>query len=157
MSESRIVEDDLGAELVRCLVRAREELDELVLELREAVAPELPWIEVDFQVEFRELGRVVRVVEILQQLHPQHRRPQPVVDQTQLLLGPDPRDPALEPAVGQHLLQRFQVVDEMPHVRAALARVADAELRVTWHGPPPCRTRRRTGNPRWRCARPSLP
>jgi len=101
----------------------RVELVQLAFHLREALAGERLGVGIELEVEEPELGRVVRVVELLQHVERGGRRVEGLVDQEHLLLGADARDPALEHVALEHALERPQLGEERAHEAAAL--VAD--------------------------------
>ena len=76
---------------------------------REAVAGEDLRIAVGLELELPELGREVGVVEPLEHLERRRHGPPGPVDEEHLLLGADAPDAGLEPALGQHALERAEV------------------------------------------------
>src|SRR6185436_12518836 len=93
---------------------------ELLLHPRQAVAAERLRIAVRLELELAELGRVVRILQLLE--HRQHaaRRGPAAIDEEQLLLGADPPHAGLEPALAQHPLERAQVREDRGHELAPL-------------------------------------
>ena len=63
-------------------------------------------IEVELEIEARELGREVGVVDLLQYLGGDGGRPPQPIDQKELLFGADPPHAGFEPIVLEHLLER---------------------------------------------------
>jgi hypothetical protein len=124
-------EDDLDADGRRGVARALDELDELPFHPGEAVPGEPERVEVRLEVEERELRRVVAVLQALEDLQGGRGGPPVAVHEEHLLLGADPLDARLEPAVLEHPLQGAQVREERAHEGAqagALLRLDDPLL-----------------------------
>ena len=115
--------DEIGVELVSSPPSLGEEVDELTLHLAQAVAAEDQRIGVEFQVEPRELRRVVLVGDLLDHLHRERRRGEVAIDQEELLLGADPANAGFDRAVLQHQLERLEVSQELPGEGAQRFRV----------------------------------
>lgn len=130
---------DVGAESLRRLARAPDELRHLALHLGETAALERPRRDVRFEVEEGELRREPGLARALEHPQGERRGPALAVDQEHLLLGADAaRGPVEATARLEHVLERANVRQQGLHERAALVLVPQrggvllAHLHETW-------------------------
>ena len=129
-------QEDLGAELPGPPPGDGHDVVELRLEAAQGVGAEDDRIEIGLEVEPGELGGEPRVVDRCEDLERQGRRTVAAVDQEELLLGADAGGAGLEHALGEHLLQRPQVAQDLAHEGPQLFRRALLlDLRLA-HGSP---------------------
>jgi len=82
-----------------------EELADLPLHVTQTRAAEGQGVEVELEVETGQLGRDMGIVDGLENLGGDGRRPPMLINQKELLLGADAAHPALEEILLEHLLE----------------------------------------------------
>ncbi len=97
---------------------------EVTLQRPEAVAGQRQRVEIDLQIELRQLTRVRRSAEAFQQLLGDEGGPPAAVDQEELLLHADPPHVGLDHAALDHPLQGVQVPEHGARKRARRFRFA---------------------------------
>ena len=105
-----------------------EALPDLVLEMAERIAGQLPGRQVDLQVELAELGLPGRIGQCAEYLGVLHRRAAGLVHQVELDLQADLLRIGLEPGIGQHPREDVQGLAHLLAIGAPV-RLADVDRR----------------------------
>ena len=72
------------------------------------------WIEIELEVESREFGREMGIVDRFQDLGGNRRRTPELINQKKFLLGPDASHAGLESLLFEHLFECPHVLQEVP-------------------------------------------
>jgi hypothetical protein len=116
-------QQDLDILLRRQPAQEIEPRFELLLHRRQAAGAEGARIEVDLEIEQAELGGVMRVVNLAEEIH-RHGGGMPVViDEKQLLLGADAAHAALDHPLFDHQAEGAQIDQQVAHEGAPLLAV----------------------------------
>jgi hypothetical protein len=121
-------EHGMDADLAARLAHARQELVGLALEAGEAVAAEGQRVEVELEVEARDLGHEVRVADAVEHLRDDRGRAAVGIDEEELLLGADAPHALLDHPGVDHLLERPEVLQQVLHELAELLGLAGASM-----------------------------
>ena len=135
-------QEDVAAAAPGGLADLAEQLPDLPLHGAEAGAAEDQGIEVELEVESRELGGEVGVVHRFEHLGGDGRRTPVGIDEKQLLFGPDASNIALEEIVVEHLLERTDIVQQVLEKDPYLFRLRLASDILFTHGLAPPETPR---------------
>ena len=107
-------QDHVAAAFLRGFPGLPEQLAELPLHVTKTGVAEYVRIEIELEVEARELGGEMGIVNRFQDLGGDRRRTPELINQEQFLFGADSPDTGLESLLFEHLLEGPHVFQEVP-------------------------------------------
>ena len=104
---------NVAAMVARDLADLVDVLGQVLLQLHQALGSQHHRVQVELEIEQRQLRREVGVVQLFEHLERLRSRVEAVVDEKQLLLGADPANAGLDQAFRQEVLQRMDIFEEV--------------------------------------------